>query len=241
MRRGAHQGVVPRGRGVVVIRARILGHVQPAPPQIQVQLVGVPRAGSETRHPQVGPRVSPFQPEWRFTRIETALTPGRLPRLSLCIRPPHPQPEAHLVPRSGLEGRLPQKGLRRSLQRRAVVVEGAHRERQDIRPVVRPQVGGAPADRIHQSQQPPRRRPQPLQRLLRPGLSRRRGQLPGPQRRLQHQALVVRAVLRIGPLRRNLLLQPEVQPLPAQRPPAPGLRVPGQAGGCGVQPGGLGQ
>ena len=56
MHGGVGQGVVPGRRGVVEVGAGVLGEVQAAPPQVEVQLVGVPGAGGEARSAQDKPR-----------------------------------------------------------------------------------------------------------------------------------------------------------------------------------------
>ena len=57
MHQRAGQAVIPGRIGIVEVRPGILGHVQAAPPQVHVQLVGMGRAVGELRRPQVSPGI----------------------------------------------------------------------------------------------------------------------------------------------------------------------------------------
>src|SRR5664280_2198967 len=57
MDQGGRQAVIPGGSSIVQVRSGIPGDVQAAPPQVEMQLVGVRGAGAELCDPQDGPGV----------------------------------------------------------------------------------------------------------------------------------------------------------------------------------------
>jgi len=68
MDEGSGEGVIPRGVGVVEVGAGVECEVETTPPEIKVELVGVPRTGAKACSAEEGARVFSGQDAVRSKR-----------------------------------------------------------------------------------------------------------------------------------------------------------------------------
>ena len=229
----SREGIVPGGRGIVLEGARVTGDVDAAPPQVHMQLVGVRGAVLEVGGVDEGAALAAIKAQ----HIRGLRLLAGVGSFSLQV-----EPAGHFTQVRVLVDVLVEKGFGGCVHHRAEVSEILNSQGEEVGPIIGPQVGDTAGVGVCE-------RPQPARGCSQVGAG---GQRPvrracaaaaviGKEGRLQHQPMVIGAVLGIGAEFIDLLLEAPVQPAQSQLPPAGGLGVILQVGPCRVEPGRLRQ